>query len=80
MKKTHILLVLCALLIFSCKKEENKQKLNTNLAEARSSIIDATEINKKIAVGENLAYGNATITGDIDFTNSKGNFSSKGLI
>ncbi len=74
MKKQTILLVLSVLFLFSCKQEVKKEVQNTNLAEARSTIIDATEINNKIQTGEDLAYGNTTINGDIDFTNSKDSY------
>lgn len=65
--KLKILTLSFLLVIFSCK---NSEKNETDIENSRGKIIDASEINNKIKNGEAIQYKNATIIGDIDFTNS----------
>ncbi len=65
--KTYTLIFTVILFLFvSCKKEEAK----TEIPDSRTKIVNSSEINKKIKNGEDIAYRNATIIGNIDFTNS----------
>jgi len=61
-KIISILLISISIALFSCKKQAPKDK------EARSTIVDAAEINSKLKSGKPVAYQYVTIIGDIDFT------------
>jgi len=63
MKTKYFVLLPVLLLFFSCN-----HKPETEIPDSRTKIINASEINKKIKNGKDIAYRNATIVGDIDFT------------
>ncbi len=64
---TNIKYIFPIIIIFfiSCNND-----LQTEIPDSRTKIINASEINIKIKKGEDLTYKNATIMGDIDFTQS----------
>ncbi|NPA68921.1 MAG: hypothetical protein GXO50_09970 [Chlorobi bacterium] len=66
MKKVYFSIVFFSILFFSCKQNNQENEI----PDSRSRIIEASVINKKIKKGEGIAYRNATIIGDIDFTGS----------
>ncbi len=70
-KKYRYIFLFFLLALFSCtqvqEKEPGENKDVSKQSEARSEIIDAQEINQKIAEGETILYKNATIVGDVDF-------------
>jgi hypothetical protein len=55
-------------ILFSCEEEKFKISEENTDPDARSEIIQAEEIMKKLQKNENIMYKNATILGDIDFT------------
>lgn len=66
--KYFLYMLLSLLLISSCDKSRKLDNEKDN--DARSKIIQASEINDKIKLGSDIAIKNATIIGDIDFTNA----------
>ncbi len=62
----YTLLLFSILVIFSCKTEQKNDIPGSHL-----KIINASEINKKIKNGNDIILYNATIIGNIDFTQAK---------
>ena len=70
--KNKLFLTLLIPFFISCQsnKTEDFKTLEED-PEARTLIINADEINKKIKKGRDIAYKNATIMGDINFLNAR---------